>query len=425
MSHYVLVDCNNFYVSCERLFNPSLEGKPVIVLSNNDGCVVARSQEAKKLGIQMGEPHFKIRDLCRNHDVYVYSSNYMLYGDLSQRVMRILKEMAPQIQIYSIDEAFLEYPDHLTAENMLTDCLEIRRLIKRWVGIPTSLGIGPTKTLAKVATDLAKKDPTGVFDLSCPSLQEKILKDFPIGDIWGIGSRWRAKLQAMGIYTAGEFRQMDPMQIRHRMGVVGERMLWELRGVSCLPLEKAPPKQSVTYSRSFGQVVTEIGDLGEALSTYVAGACVKIRAQGSCAQAITVFLESQGEPREPGKLSRDSWGMAMALPFPTNDTPEIIHAAKKCLNQLFQEGLRYKKCGIILLDLMPEECVIRDLLAGGPDPRRQQLARTVDALNDRFGKNTLFYGAMGVDSDWRMNARRRSSGYTTCWEDLAVVKARG
>lgn len=420
MSYFLLVDCNNFYVSCERLFNPRLEGRPVIVLSNNDGCVVARSQEAKKLGIKMGEPLFKIRDLCRNHDVYIYSSNYTLYGDLSQRVMQIISEMTPACQIYSIDEAFVEYPSHLTPTQLKQHSIEMRRIIKRWVGIPTSIGIAPTKTLAKVATDFAKKEPDGVFDLTSPVLQEKILRSYPVGEIWGIGSRLQSKLNTMGIYTAWEFCQSDPALIRARMGVVGERVLWELRGVSCLPLETVPPKKSITCSRSFEEVITDPITLAEALSTYVADACVRLREERSCAQGLCVFLESQ---IEPGHQQRVYDNKVISLPFPTNDTPEIIHAAKMCMKALFCEGNRYKKCGLILLDLMPEACVTRDLLAGGPNPKRQKLAHTVDALNNRLGKNTIFYGAMGVQSSWRMSSKSRSAGYTTSWGELAIVRA--
>lgn len=420
MSTFVLVDCNNFYVSCERLFNPSLEGCPVIVLSNNDGCVVARSSEAKKLGIKMGEPLFQIRNLCRDHDVYVYSSNYLLYGDLSRRVMRLITEMTPSCQIYSIDEAFAEYPSSVASGQIVREAIEMRRIIKRWTGIPTSLGIAPTKTLAKVATDFAKKEPLGVFDLTSPALQEKILKDYPVGDIWGIGSRLKAKLNAMGIFSAWEFCRADPVFIRKRMGVVGERMLWELRGISCLPLEKAPPKKSITYSRSFGEVVLDKEALSEALSTYTANACVKLREEGSCAQALCVFVESQIEPGQP---ERHYDNVVIPLPFPTNDTPEIIHAAKACMDRLFQEERRYKKCGLILLDLMPEACVIPDLLAGVSDPKRRRLASVVDDLNARMGRNTLFYGAMGVSSGWKTNSKRRSDGYTSSWGSLAVVRS--
>lgn len=421
MSRFVLVDCNNFYVSCERLFHPKLEGRPVIVLSNNDGCAVARSQEAKKLGIKMGDPFFKIKDFCHYHKVVVFSSNYEFYGDISQRVMNMLAEVAEEIQIYSIDEAFLTYSNHLSKEDLFQHCLELRHKIKRWTGIPTSMGIAPTKTLAKVASKLAKKDlAKGVYDLSSASLQESVLREFPLGDIWGIGRRLEMRLRALGIYTAWQFREQDPLLIRKKLGVVGERMLWELRGVSCLPLEQVQAKKSICCSRSFGQAITNLQDLSEALSTYVNSAGIKLREQRSCTKALCVFVESVLDA-QMGTRAYDN--AVIAFPMPTNDTPQMISSAKKCLATLFRKEQRYKKCGVILLDLVAEESMVPDLFQQAPHPKRRLVAQTVDALNEHFGKNTLFYGAMGVNPHWKMRSDSRSRCYTTRWEDLAVVKA--
>lgn len=421
MPHFALVDCNNFYVSCERLFNPRLEGLPVIVLSNNDGCVVARSQEAKKLNIAMGAPFFKIRDLCLQFNVVVFSSNYQVYGDISERVMRILADRCPDIQIYSIDEAFLTYPDAMAADAVLKECSEMRRIIKKWVGIPTSIGLATTKTLSKVANDMAKKDRTrGIFDLRPLSVQQEVLKDFPIEDVWGIGSRLSARLRGLGIFTAAEFRDMEPSFIRKKMGVVGERMVWELRGVSCLPLEQPKDKKSIGCSRSFGKAVSEPSDLAEALATHVHTACVKLRQQRSCAQALCVSLEAYLDMQAG---TRRYFSTVIPFAMPTNDTAEIIGAAKKCLSHLFCKGLLYKKCGIILLDLLPENSVIPDLFLGTMDPKRQKLLHAVDHINRQLGKNTLFYGAMGVNPRWKMRSERRSRCYTTDWEELAVAKA--
>lgn len=419
---FVLVDCNNFYVSCERVFNPKLEGRPVIVLSNNDGCVVARSREAKQLKIAMGEPFFKIRDLCKQRDVVVFSSNYELYGDFSQRVMRILAEMAPEIQIYSIDEAFLKFPEGMFEKDLVAHCVEIRRKIKQWVGIPTSIGIAPTKTLAKAANDLAKKDLLhGVFDLSSLSMQEEVLKKYPVGEIWGVGSKLKTRLHALNVFTAWEFRNMEPALIRRQMGVVGERMLWELRGVSCLPLEEeASPRKSITCSRSFGETVLEQTDLGEALATYAASACTKLRQQNSCAQAVCVFLETIVDAHAG---TRQHYSSVFTFTSPTNDTPQVIHGAKHCLAQLFCKGQRYKKCGVILLDLLPEASVLPDLFLGTPNPKRRRIARTIDEINARLGKNTLFYAAMGTNPHWKMRRERSSRCYTTHWDGLAIVKA--
>lgn len=420
MSYFVLVDCNNFYVSCERLFNPWLEGRPVIVLSNNDGCVVARSQEAKRLDIKMGEPYFKIKDFCKHRGVVVYSSNYQLYGDLSQRVMLILSEIAPEIQIYSIDEAFLNFPAEMEPRALIEQCTEIRHIIKKWVGIPTSLGIAKSKTLAKIANDLAKKDTQGIFDLSSPDIQREVLRKFPVGDVWGVGGSSKVKLNALGVYTAWDLREIDPSIVRHKLGVVGERMVWELRGVSCLPLEEASAKKSISCSRSFGRTVTGIAELSEALSTYINTACLKMRQQNCCARAICVYLEAVLDVQTG---MRRHFSTTISFPIATSDTPQIISTAKHCLAHLFCEGQRYKKCGIILLDLIPENAVLPDLFLGSPDPKRQHLMQTVDALNAHFGKNTLFYGAMGTNPQWKMRSDKRSRHFTTSWEDLAIARA--
>lgn len=419
-SYFVLADCNNFYASCERLFNPKLEGVPLIVLSNNDGCVVARSQEAKKIGIKMGQPYFQIKDFCRQHLVAVYSSNYRLYGDLSERVMNLLYEACPDMEVYSIDEAFMLYPSSIPHDLVFSLCLELRKKVKKWVGLPISLGIAPTKTLAKVANDLAKKNPAGVFDLSLPDVQKMVLQDYPIGDVWGIGSRLSAQLKSCGIYTAWEFREMDPVVIRKKMGVIGERMLWELRGLSCLGLEEPKAKKSITTSRSFGKVVTEKWEIEEALATFVSAACVKLRAQGSCANAICVFLESL---TEPASAHRRPHSMVSTFAFPTNDTSQVISVAKQMLSKIFLAKERYKKCGIILLDLVAADLVIPDLFLGDCDPKRITLMRTVDEVNARFGRGAVFFGAQGVNPQWKMRSDRRSQLSTTEWDALPIVKA--
>ncbi len=309
----------------------------------------------------------------------------------------------------------------MTAEQVFSHCLKIRQAIKKLVGIPTSIGIAPTKTLAKIATDFAKADTVkGVYDLSSHVLQEAVLKTFPIGDVLGIGSQWQSKLHAISIYTAWDLREAEPTLIRRRMGVVGERIVWELRGISCLPLEESKSKKSIACSRSFGKVVTDLETLSEALSTYVFTACVKLRNQGSCAQALNVYLETKVDAQTG---LRQAYNTTVALPLPTNDTPQIIHAAKHCLSHLYREGQDYKKCGIVLLDLMPEDSVKTDFFMECRDPKRRRLAVTVDALNKRFGKHTVFYGAMGVDPQWKMTCDRRSRHYTTSWDELAIAKA--
>ena len=421
MPYFILADCNNFFVSCERLFHPKLEGRPVIVLSSNDGCVVSRSQEAKKLGIKMGDPFFKVREFCDRMKVVVFSSNYKLYGDISQRVMEVLLSEAEEMEVYSVDEAFLRFSDSMRPEKMFDFCVELRRKVKQWVGIPISLGIASTKTLAKLSNDMAKKDRSiGVFDLTSPSLLKRVLQDYPVGDIWGIGPRLSERLHAIEIRTAWEFREMEPTFVRRKMGVVGERMLWELRGVSCLTIDEPAPKKNICFSRSFGRVVTDPIELAEALSTYVSGACVKLREQKSYANAIIVFLEAVLDAKEG---SRRHYGMTASFSQPTNDTPQIITAAKHCLEKMVLKNERYKKCGIMLLDLISEELVVPDLFSGFSSLKRRKLMDVVDSLNVYYGKNTLFYGASGINRQWKTRADKCSQPYTE-WKGLVTAFAR-
>lgn len=420
MKYFALVDCNNFYASCERIFDPSLEGKALIVLSNNDGCVVARSQEAKALGIKMGEPFFKVQALCKQHGVIARSSNYSLYGDISGRIMHILGGMSEEIQVYSIDEAFLTFPENMPIEEILSQCIKIRQTIKQWIGVPVSIGIAPTKTLAKTASSIAKKNASGIFDISSKDSLEAVLKNFPIEDVWGIGPALRAKLYARNIRSAWHLQSQDPSSIRRLMGVIGERLLWELRGVCCLPLEKAQAKKSIACSQSFGKALSELPDIAEALSTYANKACLKLRRQNSFARAICVYLETTINP-QTGMRSCES--KVIDLQHPSSDTPQIITAAKQGLSKLFKSGLQYKKCGIILLDLIQQNQMEPDLFNAPPDPKRRKIAEVFDRLNARYGKNSLFYGAMGVNPHWRMRHEKSSGNYTTRWDELAIAKA--
>lgn len=417
MGHFVLVDCNNFYVSCERLFSPKLEGKPVIVLSNNDGCVVARSQEAKAIGIKMGEPYFSIKSLCLHKNVYVYSSNYPLYGDISARIMNLLGEMAPELQIYSIDEAFLKYPAFIPLSEVFSLCLEVRRKAKQWIGVPVSLGIGPSKALTKVAMDFAKKTSLGVFDISFPEVRIPILKEYPIQDVWGIGRQLCDRLNSMGVYTAYDYCQLDASHVRKKMGVVGERLWWELHGKSCLGLEEATPKKSICRSRSFGKTVTEESELAEALSTFAATACLSLRNQKSCAKAICVFIEARIGPQ---KEARRCSSMIETFLTSTNSTPEMIAAAKKCLKNMFVEGDKYKKCGVILLDICPESSVIPDLFLPA-NPKMKKLMKCIDHCNARFGSNKIFFGAMGVKSEWKAQKSFISQFDPNDWQRLPTA----
>lgn len=421
MSHFILADCNNFYVSCERLLNPRLENKPVLVLSNNDGCVIARSEEVKALGIKMGEPFFKIESFCKRSKIFIYSSNYELYGDISRRVMNVLGSLAPEMQIYSIDETFLKYPSYIDQEELCLIAHHLRKIVKRWVGIPISLGIGPTKTLAKVANNLAKHYKKTVFDLSSKNLREELFKKYPIGEVWGIGFNLKARLNSMGIYTVYDFISSDIAFIRKKMGVVGERMYLELQGFSCLTLEERASKKSITSSRSFGHFLTEESEIAEALSTYAARACVKLRKQNCFVKAIYVFLETQQVNLH--ELHRLQFNSTKAFDLPTNDTSQVIALAKKCLKSIYKPHQAYKKCGIILLDLCEEKDIVPDLFLKPVNEKRKTLMHTVDELNKKFGKDKIFFGAMGTNPHWQMKRNFKSCHNTTSWDALPQVSA--
>lgn len=416
-----LVDCNNFYVSCERLFRPHLERRPVVVLSNNDGCVIARSQEAKQLGIKMGDPHFKIKSFCAVHNVVVCSSNFALYGDLSSRVMNILKMDAAELEIYSIDEAFIRYPREMPLEDVLQHCAELRPLIRRWVGIPVSIGVAATKTLAKLANFIAKKEASGLIQLVSPGTEE-VLKRIHVEEVWGVGRASKSTLNAMGIHTAWDLRVVDPGYIRRKMGVVGEKMAWEMRGVSCLGLEPPVAKKNIACSRSFGEYMSCLVKIGEALSSYAYKACERMRKQASLTSSIYVFLELITE----GYAGRGAFlGTTLEFDHPTDDTSQIISAAKRCLKSMFRDGYKYKKCGIILVGLVPRCSVPFDFFIHPPDPKRNQLQGALDQINNRFGKSTVFYAAMGTDHEasWRAHANSRSQAFTTSWDELASVRS--
>ena len=345
---FALVDCNNFYASCERVFNPKLEGKPIVVLSNNDGCIVARSNEAKALGIPMGAPLFKYEQLIKRNNVHVFSSNYTFYGDMSARVMTSLRSIVGDIEIYSIDEAFLDISKFYYCD--LTETAnEIRRLIKQWTGIPISIGIGPSKTLAKAANRQAKKyEESNIFDIREESERVRVLKDLELEDIWGISTRWGRRLRKIGINSAYELSTGDPRQIRKTLSIVGERIYHELNGISCMQIEEVKNKKNIISSKSFGKKVTKVYELEEAVSTYVARACEKLRAQNSRAGGIHVFLRTSPFIEDERRYSN---GMSSFFTIPTSNTSKIIKEAKRLTNKLFLPNYEYQKIGVILLDI--------------------------------------------------------------------------
>ncbi|MFH7326661.1 Y-family DNA polymerase [Desulfurivibrio sp. C05AmB] len=417
---FALLDCNNFYVSCERLFNPRLEGRPVVVLSNNDGCIIARSNEAKALGIKMGEPFFQCRQLIATHRVEVFSSNYPLYADLSQRVMDILAQLEPEVEVYSIDEAFIRLPAASPAA-LRENGRQLRAKIRRQVGIPVAIGFGPTKTLAKVANRVAKKQPEqgGVFVLpEAGRERDHHLAALAVEDVWGIGYRSAAKLAARGIRTALALSKADEDWLRKRLTVTGLRTALELRGVSCLPLEQSPaPNKSIITSRSFGRPVTELSGLREALATYVSVAAAKMREQHLHAGCLQVFLTTNrfrpGEPQYANSLT-------VALAQPTASTPALISRATEALRRIYRSGFAYQKVGVVLLDLA-DAGFVQPSLFQPLRPGQEKLMAAMDRINQRWGRDTLHSAATGFRKSWKNRQTSKSPAYTTSWHELPVV----
>lgn len=392
MGYFVLADCNNFFVSCEKLLNPSLEGHPVVVLSHLGGIIIARSQEAKALGIAMGTPYFQIKDFCERMKVISYTCNHALYQDTSEKVMKILASFAEEMEIYSIDEAFLLFSNPLFRESKVDLCHTIKEKIFKEVGIPVSFGMAPTKTLAKIASDLAKKDRSnGICDLTDPDFVRITLKNLPVEDVWGIGKKMKQHLYKIGIRTAADFIDMELHRIRSLFGVCGERICLELKGICCSPLSSHhSPKKTLTYSRLFEKIITEQDALAQMLSRYVCKACENLREEGSYAKGMEITLESILNPKL-GTRQIDS--RKISFQEPINDSCTMITAAKQCLGDIYHEGSRYKKCGVTLLDLISEEHIPLDLFSSHVQQKRRRLMKTIDALNESCGKNTLFFGS--------------------------------
>ena len=418
---FALVDCNNFYASCERAFNPKLNGQPIVVLSNNDGCVVARSNEAKALGIGMGVPEFQVRPLLRAHRVHVFSSNYTLYGDMSQRVMETLEQFCPDLEIYSIDEAFVSLSGF--ASRSLTEYgRTIRATVKRWTGLPVSVGIAETKTLAKIANRVAKRTPDtgGVFDLlACPD-REALLGRVAVEDVWGIGPNHARLLKQHGITTALQLRGVDDQWIRKRMGIVGLRLVMELRGVSCLDLEQCPPpKQSLTCSRAFGKLISTLKEMEEAVSVYTSRVAEKLRCERLAATVLTVCLTTN-EFKEGPQYSN---ALTLKLPIVTDSTADLIRCALQGIRAIYRDGYLYKKAGVVLTGLVPVSQTQADLFDSQDRRKSTRLMTALDAVNDRWGAGTLHYASSGITKAWKTRFHRRSPAYTTDWDALPLVTA--
>jgi DNA polymerase V len=434
---FALVDGNNFYVSCERVFDPGLEGRPVVVLSNNDGCAVARSNEAKALGIGMGQPYFQIREHLEAHKGMALSSNYTLYADMSRRMMSILGHFAPEQEIYSIDESFLRY-EGFAGWDLTAMAAQIRQRVKQWIGIPVGVGLGNTKTLAKLANHLAKKHPdfkdAGVCHLNdlTPAQQQHYFATTAIDAVWGIGRRWAEQLKADGIHSVADLKAAHPHQIKSRYTVVLAKTVQELNGVSCFALEESPPpKQQIIASRSFGQAVLAKAELAQAVAAHVTRAAEKLRHGQQHAGALTVFLQTNPFNHHEAQYHP---GLTLPLGQPTADTAQLAALALTGLNRIYKPGFRYKKAGVMLLELCPSTHHHGELFGGGQalgarvadpaaaaNPKRVRLMQTLDAINRSFGRGTLRLASEGYDHPWQMRRDKMTPAYSTNINELLRV----
>jgi len=413
-----LIDCNSFYVSCERLFNPKIRKKPVVVLSNNDGCIVSRSNEAKALGIKMGEPYFKAKDIIVKNNVYVFSSNYSLYGDLSRRVMRTLKRFNSDIEVYSIDEAFIDlsnFPDN-EVENVAQ---EIRSTVLQWTGIPTSIGIAKTKTLSKVSNHIAKKKQSGVTSLIGVENIDPILEKVDINDVWGVGRQLTKFYHKNGIYNAKQLKNKSNTWIKKNSNVLGSRTAMELRGISCIDIEKTTSKRkSCVVSRSFGQRVEKFQELREAVAGYCLNASEKIRSESLIAKSITVFIRTSLFQSRFGHYSNSK---TIDFPIATNNSIEIVKTALTALESIFKNGYRYQKAGVMLSNLS-ESTGSKNLFSSEKDEKISYLMRSIDNTNYRYGRSTLSLASAGVHKRWNSKRQHYSKIDTADFYCLPMIK---
>src|SRR5574340_357293 len=420
-----LVDCNNFYVSCERVFNPKLEGKPVVVLSNNDGCAVARSNEVKALGVKMGEPWFKLEKLAKQHSVMALSSNYTLYADLSARIMSILATFSPRQEVYSIDECFLDL-DGFAPDTLADYGQTIRKTIKRNVGIPVCVGIADTKTLAKLANHCAKKGLAGnncVCDFGRLDNVERsrLFASIPVGEVWGIGRKISEKLLTMGIQTVEDLRVANPNKIRQQFSGVVERTVKELNGIPCLELEEiSQPRQQIIVSRSFGQEVSHLEELSESVAYFATRAAEKLRKDGSVASSGCVFIQTN-----PFKEQAPQYQRSIVVPMvqPADDTVALVNAATQGLREIYRMGFGYKKSGVLLMGLPPRGTIQATLFDNQAEQARSaKLMKVMDSINRNMGHGSLTIAASGIRQRWAMRRDRKSPNYTTEWDELPIAE---
>ncbi|MCF7790706.1 MAG: Y-family DNA polymerase [Victivallales bacterium] len=412
-----LIDCNNFYVSCERVFAPSLRNKPVAILSNNDGCIVARSQEIKDLGIKMGTPYFKAKKIIERHKGAVFSSNYELYGDMSNRVMSVLRTFSGKTEIYSIDEAFIKVPEYRQndPENFSS---EIIRKVYKWTGIPVKVGTAETKTLAKIATELVKKDKLKQLYKILLNKREitQALKKIPVIDIWGIGKATADTLNEHGIFTAEQFTALDEQFVRKKFNVMTARTLKELQNIPCMKIDEQPqPQKNLCYSKSFGSPVTEYSSMTESVINYSSNAAAKLRKNKQKAQSVTVFITTNFFNK---KQKQFAGSKTLSFPSAVNSTEAIVHYALKALKLIYKNNCCYKKCGIILNELISEDIIQPDLFETD-NPNDEKISEVMDKINSKYGKGTIKLAGEGVnDACWKMKRNMLSRNYTTRWDEL-------
>ncbi|MGI9275674.1 MAG: Y-family DNA polymerase [Endozoicomonas sp.] len=419
-----LCDANSFYCSCERVFDPALHGIPLGVLSNNDGCIVARTSELKALGVAMGTPAFKVRHLVEQGAIVLKSSNYTLYGDMSSRFMSVLEQFSPDVEVYSIDEAFVDLsgfpPEHLELIGQT-----IKERVRQWTGLPIGVGISTNKTLAKLANYASKTYPAtgGVVDLTDPARQQRLMNITPVDEVWGVGRRISKRLEIQGIHTAGDLARCRPGWIRKHYSVVLERTVCELQGERCIPWEEEQTgnKHQIICSRSFGQRVTDRHELHSALSSFVSRACEKLRSQQKFAREASLFIRTDPFKENPQYCQ----SIRLAVPNPTNDTRPWLQQIEPALEAIYREGYEYKKAGFMLMELCDGKSFQGDLLTMNSLPETSPMMTVLDAINQRYGSHTLKPASIGFEPKaWHMNQKALSRKYTTCWDDILIVSAR-
>lgn len=417
---FALIDCNNFYASCERVFRPDLIGKPVVVLSNNDGCVIARSNEAKAVGVPMGAPAFEYEALFNQHQVQVFSANFALYGDMSNRVMEILGEYTPEMEIYSIDEAFLKFEGFKYLD--LQACgLEMQKRVTKSTGIPISVGIAPTKSLAKIANKIAKKfaqQTQSVYAITDTEKRNKALKWTKVEDIWGVGRQHAKRLNAINVTNALEFAQLDKDWVQKHMSIVGLRLHQDLNGIPTLDLEEVQPKQNIATTRSFDKNFTTLDELKERVTTFAVSCAEKLRKQGSCCNAISVFVHTN---RFRNDLPQYARSIVVQLPYASNSNMELAKYANIALERIFKPGYHYKKAGVIVLDFTPENETQLNMF-GNSNPKHTAIMQTLDKLNAAYGRQKVKLAAQDLKRMWVMKQEKLSPRYTTNIKDVITVK---